>query len=432
MTTFENERNSTQINISQNTLFCNDEFISYINTLSDSIKEYYRAATNSNKNKNIFINNLENELNSLNSSNNIYIKIKDSISILKKEINTDDNNLKLFYEDLKIIFKKMKDKHQQLKNNSLNLNMENFKKTKSEIDLQKTKISFIEQQLSDEHAINQKLKNEISKLKKEHEIEIYKLTETNTKLSLNLIKKQKELVNLQKETMDKSKEIDNLKSNNNAPKKLSESVNKILENYKMENEQLKLKQDTFKEKIKEFDNLNKNITNKLNTLHELYKELMEEKKQLIEEIAAKDIKLIKIQYENEKYKDEIDNLNNIKLSNGVFDDDNNESNMKDKFIQLNKKLKQEKQERNELKEELSKIKDENEKYKNKLLTLGINYIGGEEVQITGDEIVEKLKDEIEQLKQRNQTLSEAFESLSTQFWNNNNQDDINKNKEIKK
>ena len=157
---------------------------------------------------------------------------------------------------------------------------------------------------------------------------------------------------------------------------------------------------------------------------------MEEKKQLIDEIAAKDIKIIKIQYENEKYKEEIDKLNNIKLSSGIFEDDNIESNMKDQFIQLNKKLKQEKQEKNEIKEELSKIKNENDKYKNKLLTLGFNYIGGEEVQITRDEIIEKLKDEIDQLKQRNQTLSEAFESLSTQFWNNNNQDYINQKKDI--
>lgn len=344
----------------------NDEFVSYINSLSDSIKEYFKVTSNVNKNKNILINSLESELNSLQISNNIYKKLIDTISLLKMEINSADNNLSLFFEDLKIIFKKMKEKHQALKNASGNYNNIS-QNTKNDINSLKSQISLLEKQLSNEQDISKKLKDENIKIKNVHQLEVSKLSETNTKLSLSLVKKQKELVNLQKETLDKSQEIENLKisinSKDNEERKsiinsiksifeeddinenykplnnLSESVNKILENYKTENEQLKKNQNIFEQKIKEVDNINKDITNKLNSLQELYNILMDEKKQLIEEIASKDIKIIKIQFENEKFKDEIGKLNDIKLSNGILDDDNN---IKEKFIQLNKKLKQEK------------------------------------------------------------------------------------------
>ena len=429
----------------QDKLAFNDEFVSYINSLSDSIKEYFKVTSNINKNKNILINSLESELNSLEIPNNISKKLNDTISVLKMEINSADNNLSLFFEDMKIIFKKMKEKHQALKNISGNYNNNNFQNQKYDMNSLKNKISLLEKQLSNEQGVNKQLKDENIKIKNDHYVEVSKLSETNTKLSLTLVKKQKELVNLQKETLDKSQEIENLKisikSKDNEERKsiinsiksifeeddinknykplnnLSESVNKILENYKTENEQLKIKQNIFEQKIKEVDNINKDITNKLNTLQELYTFLMDEKKQLIEEIATKDIKIIKIQFENEKFKDEIDKLNDIKLSTGIPDDDNN---IKEKFIQLNKKYKQEKKVIDELKEELEKLKEENETYKKKLLSLGINYIAGQEVEISKDEIIESLKDEIEQLKQRNQTLSEAFESLTSQFWNENN------------
>jgi hypothetical protein len=444
-----NEGNQYKKNSNQNKVCFNDEFISYINSLSDSIKEYFKVTSNINKNKNILINSLENELiSSVEIPNNISKKIIDITSVLKNEINSADKNLSLFFDDMKIIFKKMKDKQQALKNISANPSNDNMQNIKGDSDSLKNKIILLEKQLSEHKAMNLKLKDENLKMKNDHQLEVSKLSETNTKLSLTLVKKQKELVNLQKETLNKSQELESLKlsikSKENEEKKslinsikslieeddtsssykplsnLSESVNKIIENYKTENEQLKIKQKNFEQKIKEVDNINKDITYKLNTLQELYMKLMDEKKQLIEEIAAKDIKIIKILFENEKYKEEINNLNNIKLSTGFLDDDNNESNIKDRFIQLNKKLKQEIQEKDGLKEDLEKFKEENEKYKKKLLSFGIKCIGGEEVQISHDEIIENLNEEIEQLKQRNQTLSEAFESLTSQFWNKNN------------
>lgn len=437
-------------NSSQNKLLFNDEFVSYINSLSDSIKEYFKVTSNVNKNKNILINSLESDLISLMEfQTNESKKVKDTISLLKLEINSDEKNLSLFFEDMKILFKKMKVKQQALKNNAINSNHEAPPNPKSDIDSLTNKISLLEKQISDDNQSNKKLKDEHDKLKNSYQLEISKLSETNTKLSLSLVKKQKELVNLQKEIFEKTQEIENfkksIKSKDNEEKtslinsiksifeedeihnsykplnNFSESVNKIIENYKAENELLKNKQKNFEDKMKEVDNINKDINYKLSSLQELYTQLMEEKKQLIEEIAVKDIKIIKILFEKEKYKDEIDKLNDIKLSTGFLEDDNNnESNIKDKFIQLNKKLKQEKEEKKDLKEEIEKLKSECEKYKNKLLSLGVNYIAGQEVEISKENIIENLTEQIEQLKQKNQTLSEAFESLTSQFWNNNN------------
>ena len=439
-----------EANSNQNKLLFNDEFVSYINSLSDSIKEYFKVTSNVNKNKNILINSLENELNPLiEFQSNESKKIKDTISLLKLEINSDEKNLSLFFEDMKILFKKMKVKQQTLKNTAVNLNYDFPQSQKNELDSLVNKISLLEKQISDDSQSNKKLKDEHDKLKNNYQLEISKLSETNTKLSLSLVKKQKELVNLQKEILEKNQEIENfkgsIKSKENEEKaslinsiksifeeedihnsykplnNLSASVNKIIENYKAENELLKNKQKNFEDKMKEVDDINKNINYKLNSLQELYNQLMEEKKQLIEEIAVKDIKIIKILFEKEKYKDEIDKLNDIKLSTGFLDEDNNnESNIKDKFIQLNKKLKQEKEEKKELKEENEKLKSETEKYKNKLLSLGVNYIAGQEVEISKENVVENLIEQIEQLKQKNQTLSEAFESLTSQFWNDNN------------
>ena len=176
---------------------------------------------------------------------------------------------------------------------------------------------------------------------------------------------------------------------------------------------------------------NIDITNRLNSLQELYNLLIKEKEKLNEEIAAKDIKIIKFQIENENYKVELNKLNNIKLSNCILED-NNEDNIKSKCIELNKKLKQEIQSKNELNEELIKLKTENDKLTKKLLSLGIDYIAGQEIQISRDKIIEKLKDEIEQLKERNNTLNGMVESFSNQFLLNINNHNKNKENSSKK
>ena len=105
-------------NLSKSNLNSNNfssEFISYINTLSDSIKEYFKVTKNTIQNKNILIESIEKEFNSYQSLDNDFTnQIKDSLLKLKINIDSDEKNLKFFFDDAKIIFKKMKDIHKNL------------------------------------------------------------------------------------------------------------------------------------------------------------------------------------------------------------------------------------------------------------------------------------------------------------------------------
>lgn len=110
----------------------NDSLIEYINTLSDSIREYYKVSKNVNKNKSMLINLVETEINKsklilndifnkkeinendINSFNTIIVKIIDIFGKIKLNISSEDNNLIYFFEDAKILFKKMKEKRQEI------------------------------------------------------------------------------------------------------------------------------------------------------------------------------------------------------------------------------------------------------------------------------------------------------------------------------
>ncbi len=404
----------------------------------------------------------------------------------------ENNKLKSYIFNSEQMNQKSDINYKLLSSNS-NLTLSNNNEYLEKENLLKNKILIIEKKLKEEQNKNEILKKENNDFTKKFKFEITKLTKGNNESSHTSINNQKKLLNLQKENLEKSKEIEDLKlsivSKDNEDKKklinsikeifgkensneksitnLNESVHKILDNYKKENDQLKETKNDFENKLKylqeqlkntkinnlEIENINKkeinelrnnygqkielemikniDITNRLNSLQELYNLLIKEKEKLNEEIAAKDIKIIKFQIENENYKVELNKLNNIKLSNCILED-NNEDNIKSKCIELNKKLKQEIQSKNELNEELIKLKTENDKLTKKLLSLGIDYIAGQEIQISRDKIIEKLKDEIEQLKERNNTLNGMVESFSNQFLLNINNHNKNKENSSKK
>ena len=109
----ENKNKSNKLNINKNSL--SSEFINYINTLSDSIKEYHKVSKNTNQNKNILIRELENRLNLYKfNDNNFLNKYKEEFYKLKLNIISDNNNLFFFFEDAKVIFQKMREIHQKL------------------------------------------------------------------------------------------------------------------------------------------------------------------------------------------------------------------------------------------------------------------------------------------------------------------------------
>ena len=101
-----------------------EEFISLINTLNESIKEHYKVFNSNIKETNKFLLNFESRSKSIETSlysifqNNALEKNKEIFQTIKeiqkfveqlqKNLKSNDRNLKLFFEDAKIVFKKLK------------------------------------------------------------------------------------------------------------------------------------------------------------------------------------------------------------------------------------------------------------------------------------------------------------------------------------
>ena len=106
-----------------------EEFIGYINGLNESIKEHYKVLKNNIKQTNEFLNFfkqqwelMKNSLNeiilnkSLSNVNQIFQIMENSQKIINdliKNSTSNDNNLNLFFEDAKTLFRKMKIKRNE-------------------------------------------------------------------------------------------------------------------------------------------------------------------------------------------------------------------------------------------------------------------------------------------------------------------------------
>ena len=112
-------------------IILDDEFIGYINTLSDSIKEFYKVSKNVNKNINILFKLAEDELNNSESVINSFLRqqinindissisginerLRDILGNLQMNLLSEEKNINFFFEDAKLLFKNMKEKRQQL------------------------------------------------------------------------------------------------------------------------------------------------------------------------------------------------------------------------------------------------------------------------------------------------------------------------------
>ena len=118
-----------------------EEFVSLINSLNESIKEYYKVSKNNISEGNSILNSYEQEAQSVldlmnliigNSAYNrldeLFGKIPKTLEVINlMKINTDsnNNNLNLFFDDAKILFKNMKFKRKE-KLNEINNNMGNY------------------------------------------------------------------------------------------------------------------------------------------------------------------------------------------------------------------------------------------------------------------------------------------------------------------
>ena len=451
MKTESNEIIPNKLNLNLNEDFLNEKFVKYINNLSDSIKEYYKLSTNNNIYTTILVNDIEKVLNSsaptsniiyninnVPSHNEVSKKINENFKKLKENINSEELNLKKFFEDAKFIFKKMKNKRKEYIQNKLikqmnpdahqkiNTDMSNIRqKFIKEIDALNKQILVIKKQLSDEQLKNHELKKENNMLKNKHEFELSQLSKRNTELSKSLMNNQNELLNLQKEILDKTKEIEILKKssiNNQDSQKLiesiksvfeecsiknsknsvnkpwnnlNESLNRILENYKNENQKLKI---DFHEKIAYYQEQLKKTKN----------ELLEKMQINMENDIRNKKEIDDIKNDYDKKMEEVNNKNRI-IDNYINLCQEANNNLMNRIRQINQKvsaqemkiyqLEEENQELNEKIRELYNLKDSH--------NLNDIDLGLKEENIN-------LKKNLEEQNQTNEDLREEIKVISNE------------------
>ena len=124
-----NSFQDSTVNTEENKKMNDDEFISFINGLNQSIKEYYKVSKKNILEANTFLNSYEQKSQYILKLMNLMIKsnnfdhldeffqqipnILEVLSLIKGNVISNNNNLNLFFNDAKIIFNKMKLKRQE-------------------------------------------------------------------------------------------------------------------------------------------------------------------------------------------------------------------------------------------------------------------------------------------------------------------------------
>ena len=406
--------------------------------------------------------NYSQRLNDLIKENN---HLKNSIEILKNDITNakypkSDLNLKIYPNDLEsnetdlkkdidnlkqkisIIEKKLSDekqRNQELQSESINL------KNKHELELSELSKRNAELSKTIMNKQNELLNLQKESLDKTKQIE-------NLKMSMN---------SKSKDSQEKQMLLESIKSyfeqegSLSRPwSKLNESLNRILENYKNENQNLRT---NYHEKIKyyqeqlknakneiydnflkmieiknknekeinniknDYDKKTEDVNNKnqiidqyLNLCQEANNNLMNRICQINQKVSAKEMKIIQLQEENQQLKEKIEELYNIKETINSKDK-SIDLKLKEENKELSKKLDEQNQANEKLKEEMKGITIEHDLYHQRLLSVGIKFIGIHEFPSTRDEAFDRLYKEIEQLKGQNENLKGMVETLTQDF-----------------
>jgi hypothetical protein len=345
-------------------------------------------------------------------------------------------------------------------------------------------VELLRKQLSDEMNKNKELLNKSISMKNKYNSEISQISKRNTELSKLLLNKQNALFKLEKDNLDKNKELanlklslNNLKQNSNIDQEKQKVIdsykknnskgdinnNIIIENNKKEIEQLKNLNNTLQDKIKYYQTQIKNIKNELyekiqenielknntdkqmrdmkNDYENTIKELEEKNKELEsnlgdcqnfnnnlnqqidslnQQIVAKDIKILELNYQNEQTQNKCSSLEeqNKKISEelNTKKTDNNKINEENQQISiLKEELEQQKILSNDLNNELSKIKNDKQILTKKISNYENEILNNNKNNDINEEIKKKLNQEIENLKKENSSLKLNNEKLSNQL-----------------
>ena len=200
MKTEVNEKILNKFNLNLDEDFLTEDFVKYINNLSDSIRKYCKETKNNNQTKTILINSLEKDLsesesifnvifninnidyNNVQSYNEVSKKINEALKKLKENVNLEEKNLMYFFEDAKIIFRKMKD----------------YKQNK----VRKKRLSFGFNTKKNEDMFPERINNQKNQ---------YQKSETNLKLDKNIIfeNQKKKIIPVSNRNASHNKNIDN-------------------------------------------------------------------------------------------------------------------------------------------------------------------------------------------------------------------------------
>ena len=318
-----------------NEITLNNEFISNINILSDSIKEYFNVSKNVNNNKVILLKTAETELQNLESNlnslvnkeinkneiislqNSIIAKLRDILNKIYENILSENNNLVYFFEDAKILFKNMKEKRKEiytlLKKRSLSVRkmaprtvIKNMNKTKNSEDI----IAYYNQS-----ALNSNIRVNLNSISDYKNINNYKKLQAQNNANKNMVERNSKPnyintdYNIGDPFYNKSGPFEKL--NRTSSQSINNKYNKEIENLKMIN--TKLHMDLQKLRSKEIDKIsNESLKNETNI-----NKIIETKNKLI--IALEE----RLNENNKKYNELLNSINNYKLEIIQLKDENN-------------------------------------------------------------------------------------------------------------
>ena len=345
-----------------NDVFFNDEFIAYINTLSDSIKEFHKVSKNVNKNKKLlislaeeevllsesYLNKLKEEINyeDINSLSGIIEKLKDIFNKLQLNVISEEKNLIYFFGDAQILFKKMKEKRQELimklkkrsNSTSKNNSVLPFSSSHNNADITFTKM----QSGGSDYYNHSEFDYSIKNIKTNESNSRYNNTNNNMNSNKRTIddraRKSKTLNKDRESTNTNDEYCDNSENNRKSyvsNSKLPEnkiidvkSQNVEIEKLKILNKKLCLELKKCKNKHLEtrnnvFENTLKNETNNINIIIQDKEKIISGLKEDINKKNKKCIELIetlnKYKKEMEKTKEENNKLKNINNNNQNID-----------------------------------------------------------------------------------------------------------------
>ena len=456
-------RNQEYINIISPDIY-DDEFINLINGLNESIKEYYKVSKYNVKETNNFLllfekqfKKIETSLNEMwpdTSSGNLngifqtILQLQNIVDQLQKNSKSNDQNLNLFFEDAKILFKKMilkrnetlmnfrssqKSISSKRYNNAYNSiagkkifntsrkNTYNDKTFQNIKNINITKIVSYLNQLKDYDDIigkfSAKTKYNYIKLQKmifsiindeENELNLEATENSIENRNTNMAIDNKEIMNLFEVRNKYEKEISNL---NNKIKDLEKSINEnqynSFQNKKLDELQKKIEHELINANNNEYNNINyngqKNFEKMVLNIIDINKKL------------NFDINILKDNIKNKNDMIQNLNLNNNKIQNDLLDKDNIIQEKENKILTLvqdNERYKKKYEESNELiknfNKRISTQPSENVNYKNTIL----EYERNDSLQNSNNKnsIIE-LRKELQNLYKENNSLRNEINKM---------------------